>query len=190
MAPLPAALPLTARLRESFSERVDRLPEATRVALVIAAAEEAGELAVTLRAAAELELPQDALDPAEAIGLVRTDGAILSFRHPLVRSVAYESATLGQRQRIHAALAVALEGEDNSERAIWHRAMAALTPDEEVADALEASAERSALRGGHASAASAFERAATLSETASERARRLAAAAQAAWSAGQGDRAT
>ncbi len=188
-APLPGALPLTQRLRASFSERVDRLPEVTRLVLLIAAAEEAGELAVTLRAAAELELPQDALDPAEATGLVRTDGAILSFRHPLVRSVAYESATLGQRQRIHAALAVALEGDDNAERAIWHRAMAALTPDEEVADALEASAERSALRGGHASAAGAFERAAALSETASERARRLAAAAQAAWSAGQVDRA-
>ena len=50
-APLPGALPLTARLRASFSERVDRLPEATREALLIAAAEEAGELAVTLRAA-------------------------------------------------------------------------------------------------------------------------------------------
>jgi hypothetical protein len=34
-------------------------------ALLIAAAEEAGELAVTLRAAAELGLPADALDPAE-----------------------------------------------------------------------------------------------------------------------------
>ena len=67
--------------------------------------------------------------------------------------------------------------------------MAALTPDEEVAAALEASAERSGLRGGHASAANAFERAAALSETSSKRARRLAAAAQAAWNAGQGDRA-
>ena len=189
-APLPAALPLTSRLRASFSERIDRLPRPTRESLLIAAAEEAGELAVTLRAAHALELPQDALDPAEEIGLVRTDGAILSFRHPLVRSVVYESATLGQRQRTHAALAAALEGADRAERAVWHRAMAALTQSEEVAAALEASAERSELRGGHASAVSAFERAAALSETSSERSRRLAAAAHAAWSAGQGDRAT
>ena len=189
-APLPAALPLTSRLRASFSQRIDRLPATTREALLIAAAEETGELAVTVRAAAKLELPQDALDPAEAIGLVRIDGALLSFRHPLVRSVVYESATLGQRQRTHAALAAALEGADSAERAVWHRAMGAVTPDDEVAAALEASAQRSQLRAGHASAASAFERAAALSRRSPERARRLAAAAQAAWTAGQGDRAT
>ena len=94
---------------------------------MIAAAEEAGELAVTLRAASKLELPQAALDPAEEIGLVRIDGAVLSFRHPLVRSVVYESATLGQRQRTDAALAAALEGADSAERAAWHRAMGAVT---------------------------------------------------------------
>ena len=186
-APLPASLPLTSRLRASFFQRIDRLPATTREALLVAAAEEAGELAVTLRAAAMLELPQDALDPAEEIGLVRIDGAVLSFRHPLVRSVVYESATLGQRQRTHAALAAALEGADSAERAVWHRAMGAVTQNEEVAAALEASAQRSQLRGGHASAASAFERAAALSKRSPERARRLAAAAQAAWTAGQGD---
>ncbi|HJS96058.1 MAG TPA: AAA family ATPase [Solirubrobacteraceae bacterium] len=188
-APLPGALPMTARLRASFSQRIECLPAATRQALLIAAAEEAGELAVTLRAAGELELPDDALDPAEEIGLVRTDGSIVSFRHPLVRSVVYESATLGQRQRTHAALAAALDGAGSAERAVWHRAMGAVTENEEVAAALEASAQRSELRGGHASAASALERAAALSETSSERARRLSAAAQAAWTDGQGDRA-
>jgi DNA-binding CsgD family transcriptional regulator len=182
---LPDALPLTARLRASFAERVDRLPEATRQALLVAAAEEAGELAVTLRASAELGLPQDALDPAEKTGLVQTDGAVLSFRHPLVRSVVYESATLGQRQRTHAALAAVLAAGDNAERAVWHRATAAVTQDEDIAAALEASAQRSRLRGDIASAASAFDRAAALSETSSERARRLAAAAEAAWAAGQ-----
>jgi len=189
-APLPGALPLTARLRASFSERLDRLSETTRAVLLVAAAEDAGELAVTLRAAAELDLPQDALDAAEQTGLVRTQGAFLTFRHPLVRSVVYESATLGQRQRIHAALAAALEGEHNRDRVVWHRAMAALQPDEGIATALEASATRSAARGGHASAASAFEHAATLSGTVLGRARRLGEAAQAAWDAGQGDRAT
>ena len=83
--PFPA-LPMTARLRVVLAAH-RRLPPATREALLVAAAEEAGELTVMLRAAAELELPQDALDPAEETGLVRTDGAILSFRHPLVRSV-------------------------------------------------------------------------------------------------------
>jgi DNA-binding CsgD family transcriptional regulator len=188
-APLPATLPLTSRLREAFSERLDRLPTATRDALVIAAAEDEGDLAVTLRAAAELELPQDSLDPAQESGLVRIDGTTVRFRHPLVRSVVYESATLGRRQRAHAALAVSLEGAASAERAVWHRAMAALAPDDAVADALEASARRAQLRGGHASAASALERSAALSESTVARARRLTAATEAAWHAGQGERA-
>ena len=186
---LPEALPVTDRLRSAFSRRIERLPEPTRAALLIAAAEEAGELAVTLRAAAELGLPPDALDPAEEAGLVRTDGAALSFRHPLVRSVVYESVPLGRRRRTHAALAVALADEQHSERAVWHRASATLTADEDVAADLEASGQRSQLRGGHASAATAFERAATLSEDTPSRARRLAAAVRAAWLAAQIDRA-
>ena len=186
---LPAALPVTDRLRAAFGQRIERLPEPTRAALLIAAAEEAGELAVILRAAAELGLPADAFDPAEEAGLVRTAGAALSFRHPLVRSVIYESVPLGRRRRAHAALAVALEHEHQAERAIWHRAMATPTTDEEVAAALEASGRRSQLRGGHASAATAFERAATLSEATPSRAWRLAAAVEAAWFAAQVDRA-
>jgi hypothetical protein len=117
----PAAV-LVGRERECAV--IDRMLDSARrgessaqVALLIAAAEQAGELPAMLRAAAKLELPQDALDPAEEIGLVWTDGAILSFRHPLVRSVVYESATSAQRARIHAALAAALEGEHNRERA-------------------------------------------------------------------------
>ena len=185
---LPEALPVTDRLRAAFGQRIERLPEPTRAALLIAAAEEAGELAVILRAAAELGLPADAFDPAEE-GLVRTAGVALSFRHPLVRSVIYESAPLGRRRRAHAALAVALEHAHQGERAIWHRAMATSTTDEEIADALEASGRRSQQRGGHASAATALERAATLSEAPRRRARRLAAAVEAAWFAAQVDRA-
>ena len=188
-APLPDALPVTDRLRSAFSKQIKQLPEPTRAALLIAAAEEAGELAVTLRAAAELGLPPDALDPAEEAGLVRIDVTALSFRHPLVRSVVYQSVPLSHRRRAHAALAVALADDEHAERAIWQRAMAASTADEKVADALEASGRRSQLRGGHASAATAFERAATLSETTPRRARRLASAVEAAWFAAQVDRA-
>jgi hypothetical protein len=81
-APLPDALPVTDRLRSAFSQRIERLSEPTRAALLIAAAEEAGELAVTLRAAAELGLPPDALDPAEEAGLVRIDGTALASAIP------------------------------------------------------------------------------------------------------------
>ena len=90
-APLPDALPVTDRLRSAFARRIERLAAPTRAALLIAAAEEAGELAVTLRAAAELGLPPDALDPAEEAGLVRTDGAAVSFA---IRSYGRSSTSL------------------------------------------------------------------------------------------------
>ena len=41
---LPDALPLTARLRVAFLRRIKRLPESTQAAVLIAAAENAGEL--------------------------------------------------------------------------------------------------------------------------------------------------
>jgi DNA-binding CsgD family transcriptional regulator len=186
---LPDAMPLNSRLQAAFRQRIEPLPQSTQAALLIAAAEDGGELAVILRAAAELELPQDALDPAERAGLIATDDLTLRFRHPLVRSAAYGSATLAQRRRAHGALAGAFPAGTREDAALWHRAMATFAADEEIAAGLEASARRSQLCGGHASAATAFDRAAQLSDAASSRGRRLAAAAGAAWEAGQVDRA-
>ncbi len=187
--PLPEALPLTARLRAAFVQRIKRLPEPTQTALLVAAGEDSGELRVVHRAAAQLSLPPDALDPAEDIGMIQIRGDTLTFRHPLVGSAVYESAPLGRRQQIHAALAEALAHSDRPDRALWHRAMAAHSGDEEIAAALEVSARQSLHRGGQASAASAFERAAELSESELTRGARLSEAAEAAWEAGQADRA-
>ena len=102
----------------------------------------------------------------------------------------YEAATSGERRRAHAALAEACTSDEHADRRLWHLAVATLAADEEIADGLEAAAERSRLRGGHASAATALERAASLSETESARGRRLARAAHAAYVAGQVDRAS
>jgi len=189
LAPLPEAMPLTPRLESVFRQRTGQLPEAAQMGLLIAAADNTGEVPAVLRAAAELKLPADALDPAQRAGLIQVTGATITFRHPLVRSAVYQGATLGERQRVHAALAVALSGAENTDRRVWHQAMATLTGDEEVAAALEASARRARLRAGHASAATAFLRAAELSTDDARRVRRIAAAAQAAWDAGQPGRA-
>jgi len=186
---LPDAMPLSSRLQAAFRQKIEALPESTQAALLIAAAEDGGELAVILRAAGELELPQDALDPAEEAGLIQTDDLTLTFRHPLVRSAAHGSATLGQRRRVHGVLANSFPAGSRADAALWHRALATLTADEEIAAGLEDSARRAELRGGHASAATAFERAAQLSDNAPSRGRRLGAAAEAGWEAGQVDRA-
>ena len=134
-------------------------------------------------------LAADALDPAEEVGMVHICEGRILFRHPLVRTAVYESALRGQRERVHKALADVLASEGREDRSVWHRAMATEATDEELADALEALAGQSRRRGGHASAASALERAARISEHESARRRRLAAAAEAAFVAGQVDRA-
>jgi DNA-binding CsgD family transcriptional regulator len=186
---LPESVPLTARVQAAFAARVEGLPATTQTMLLIAAADDTGDVATVVSAAGELGVSVEALEPAEASGVIRTDGGKIAFRHPLVRGAVLGAATLAQRQRTHAALAAVLTGEEHADRRVWHHALATLTADENVAAALEAAARRSRLRGGHASAATAFERAAELSDAESTRSRRLAEAAEAAWAAGQPERA-
>ncbi len=188
-SPLPDSIPLTPRLRSVFRQRIEDLPDATQTALLIAAADETGDLATVLMAAATLGLARDALDPAELAELIRISGDAVTFRHPLVRSALYDSATASRRQQVHAALASAYRGDEHADRRVWHQAMATLSGDEEVAAALEAAARRARARAAHASAASALLRAAELSTDDERRRRRIADAANAAWDAGQPDRA-
>jgi DNA-binding CsgD family transcriptional regulator len=186
---LPDSVPLTARVQAAFAARVEGLPTTTQTMLLIAAADDTGDVATVVSAAAELGVTAEALEPAEASGVLRTDGGSITFRHPLVRAAVLGGATLAQRQRTHAALAAVLTGEEHADRRVWHHALATLTADENVAAALEAAARRSQLRGGHASAATAFERAAELSDAEPLRSRRLGEAAEEAWAAGQVERA-
>ncbi|GAA0346936.1 LuxR family transcriptional regulator [Actinoallomurus spadix] len=187
--PLPETIPLTPRIRRMFHERIGRLPEATRTALVLAAADNTGDAAVVLRAAAVLNLPDDALDAAEHAALIHTRGGRITFRHPLVRAAIYDGATLSRRRGAHAALARVLRGEENTDRRVWHQALAAVENDEQIAAALEESAHRATRRAAHAPAAAALLRAAELSTGEGRRTLRLAAAAEALWAAGRADRA-
>ncbi len=173
----------------AFLQRVERLPAETQAALLIAALDDRDEVATVMRASDEAGLPADALDAAEHDGLLRIADGAVEFRHPLVRSALLESSTHSQRRAGHAALAAALSADQHADRRVWHQALASVSADEEVAAALEASARRYESRAGHASAATAFARAAELSSSDGSRMRRLAAAAQAAWAAGQPDQA-
>jgi DNA-binding CsgD family transcriptional regulator len=186
---LPDPIPLTDRLRDAFAAQVERLPPGTQTLLLIVALDDTGDAAIVLRAGARLGIAAEALEPAESAGLLRPMGAALVFRHPLVRAAVIEGATLARRQQTHAALAAALEGQEHADRRVWHEALATLTVDENVAAALDAAARRSQLRGGHSSAVTAYERAAVLSDSEASRLGRLRAAAEAAWEAGQVERA-
>lgn len=183
--PLPEPLPSGPRLEQAFLKRLSGLPPATQRALLVAAAAESSDVATVRRALQFREIAADALHPAEAAGLVATDGVHLRFRHTLIRSAIYHAATPASRREAHAALAQALDAEHVADRRAWHLAAAATEPDEAVARPLEEAAARSLSRSGFAAASRGFGRAASLTPSATSRARRYFAAAQAADLAGQ-----
>ncbi|UVS80408.1 helix-turn-helix transcriptional regulator [Actinokineospora sp. UTMC 2448] len=183
-----AALPMTDAVQAAFLDQARRLPESTLRLLLVAAAEDTGDRAVLLRAAEPLGcLPTD-LVPAEAAGLIRVDTHTVRFRHPLVRSAVYRAAPVSLRIVVHTALADALDRPDDADRRAWHRAAVTSGPDERVAAELEDTAQRAATRSGYAAATAAYERAARLSSSAADRARRLVLAAEAAAEEGDVDR--
>ncbi|HYZ56594.1 MAG TPA: LuxR C-terminal-related transcriptional regulator [Streptosporangiaceae bacterium] len=183
---LPGAVPLSGRIEKNFRQRADALPAGPRRLLQLAAAEPTGDPLLTWRAAGRLGMPAEAAAPAAEAGLVEF-GARVRFRHPLVRSAAYQSASLQQRQELHRALAEVTDPQADPDRWAWHRAQAAPGPDEEVAAELERSADRAQARGGMAAAAAFVERAALLTPDPARRAQRLLAAARAKRDAGAVD---
>ena len=146
------------------------------------------DVATLDRALTELGLRPNALDAAEAAGLVRRAVAGYAFRHPVLRAVVYRDADPGERRDAHRALARSVTVGDP--RAAWHLAAAAAGPDESVAAALERAADDLAPRASFAEASLAYARAADLSPNHERRVSRLIRAAQAAVLAGRVDAAT
>ena len=185
---LPAALPLSAQIEESFTRRLAKLPRDARRLLLVAAADPVGDPGLVRRAAQRLGIPESAANTVESDRLV-TFGAGVVFRHPLVRSAVYGSADPGQRREVHGALADATDPDIDPDRRAWHRAQAAPEPDEDIASDLERSAARAQARGGFAAAAAFLERSSWLTLDPARRAGRALAAAQAKQEAGALDEA-
>ena len=175
---LPGAVPLSGSIEESFRRRLDVLPPETRRLLRLAAADPVGDPALVWAAAARLGIGTDAATAGVEAGLIEF-GARVRFRHPLVRSAAYRSASLTDRQDVHRALAEVTDPEIDPDRRAWHRAHAVPGPDEEVAEELERSAGRAQARGGLAAVAAFLERAAIATPEPRLRVRRLLSAARA-----------
>src|SRR5207244_9526485 len=124
------------------------------------------------------EEERTALGEAESVGLISRSGQP-AFRHPLMHSAVYGVAEAPARRDAHRRLAAVVGGA----RRAWHLADAADGPDEAVAQALEAVAERAGRSGGVAAQAQALERAAAMTRDDDRRAGCLLDAAQ-AWRRG------
>ncbi|KOX15029.1 hypothetical protein ADK66_00300 [Micromonospora sp. NRRL B-16802] len=167
-----AVVPLTERLEQLYSRRIAELPYDTRRLLLIATFEGHGDLRA-LRTITDLAH----LAPAERAQLLTVDdtAARVTFRHPLIKSAVVASATHEERRLAHIAIADALAGDQ--ERHAWHLAAATDGPDETVAALLEQSAPEIMQRGDVLGAVAAMARAAEMSATKENRARRMVEAA-------------
>src|SRR6476620_7443560 len=180
---LPANVPLSASIEESFTRRLAILPYEARRFLLVAAADPVGDPALVRRAAERLGIPEGTAATVESEGLLAF-GPTVVFRHPLVRSAAYRASGLTERREVHRALAEVTDPDIDPDRRAWHRAQAAATPDEDVAADLDRSATRAQARSGLAAAAAFLERAAALTPEPARRAQRALAAAQMKFHAG------
>lgn len=182
--PLPEPLSVGEELAGVYLRELEALSQPARAALLV--------LAVTGQAAPEHVLPAiarltgdpAALDPAERAGLVRSTASGLRFRHPVLRSVVHQHATLAERQAAHRSIAETLTAGPAEVRA-WHRALSAVEPDEAVAAELARTADLARLRGGRWAECRAYELAARLSPDREARAQRTYRAGAAAFLAGR-----
>ncbi len=160
-APLPAALPVSARLTGAFVDAVTGLSPPARWAVTLAAASLDAEPAPILRAleSAGIE-PTAALAEAERAGVLRLSDGALQFRHPLVRNAVWLEVGPAERRRAHAALADALLHHPASR--LRHRAEAASGYDDALGRELLMLADAERVRSGHASASALAERASSL----------------------------
>jgi DNA-binding CsgD family transcriptional regulator/tetratricopeptide (TPR) repeat protein len=177
---------LTGQIEESFVRRLGLLSDDGRLLLLVAAAEPAGDPLLLWRAAQRLGVGPASAEAAQAEGLLAI-GERVTFRHPLVRSALYRSASGADRRKVHLALAEATDRSSDPDRRAWHLAEAAAGPDEGVAFELEHSAGRAQARGGFAAAAAFLRRAVALTSDPARRAVRALAAAQASLQAGEFD---
>jgi predicted ATPase len=84
---MPGAMPLPARIEDSFARQLAALPDQTRRLMQLAAADPSGDQSLVWRAAGRLGIPIQAGTPAVEAGLAEFGGQV-RFRHLLARSAA------------------------------------------------------------------------------------------------------
>ena len=146
-----ASIPVPDDVRQLILQRIERLPQRSREALLLASA--------LFEPTTDL-IDEDALGPAEEADLVHIgdDGRVV-FRHPLFASAVYGSVSLTHRRKVHAHLAEFVEGAEERAR---HLSLATVEPDKQVASAIAEGAVAARARGAWETSAELLEQAARL----------------------------
>ncbi len=94
------------RLREQIAGRVSSLSDAARTVVRLGSVFGRPFTVEELRATSELEQPTllSALDDLLSEGMLQSEGAVIGFRHDLLRNAVYESIELPIRNELHAAI--------------------------------------------------------------------------------------
>src|SRR5215510_14319637 len=102
-------LPVTTTVERFYLRRAVEISAGARTVLLLVAASGSAGLEQVRRAAAELELPRQAVEEAEAAaGLVALRDRSLEFVHPLARAAIYHAASPAERRAVHGALAAVM----------------------------------------------------------------------------------
>ena len=133
-------IPVPESLDQLVGARLEQLPNPTREALLVVAAH--GRPSPSLLRASGIATR--ALEPAVTAHVLERSSNAVRFTHPLLASALYQSASPEERRRTHERLATIVD--DPVERG-RHLALATEEPDEEVATALEESADLALARG-------------------------------------------
>jgi DNA-binding CsgD family transcriptional regulator len=177
-------LPVSERLEELVSARLDGFSGATREALELASA----DARLTPARLREAGVEQAALHPALEENVIELRAGVVRFTHPLLASVLYQGLSVSERQRVHRRLADLAE--DPLARA-RHLALSTDRPDAELAAELETAAAAAVVHGAPIAAGELGEHAARLTppERGEDANRRASIAARAHLAAGDVERA-
>lgn len=189
--PLPTEpADLAPALLRAHRAEIRRLPDDTRLLLLLAAADQYPVAThAFLRAVAAARLDTRPLEAAETAGIAHATASGVVFRDAWTRIAAYETGSAADRRDVHRLLARVLRTEGETSLRSWHRGAGALGPSTRLAAELGLAAAQSRDGGFPHLARALAERAAALCPDRPGRTRLLARAAAYAWQAGEGDRA-
>jgi DNA-binding CsgD family transcriptional regulator len=177
-----ADVPLPEAISAALHDRLSALPKKTRDALGAVAA-----MAQPTAASVSALLDPGSIDPAFDAGILREQGDIIRFDHPLLAEAAYRRVPPARRRALHEGLA---EVTTDAEERARHLAAAITAPDAGVAAAIQEGAEAAAGRGAPSAAGELLEASARLEPNPDPAARRRIVAIGHYMLAGEGDRAT